>query len=71
MPYHLAVGEVQIIAHFHGQRAPAPTAEVHNAVLAATVRHVVDGEHSLAHRIPLRETRKGNEITNEGLGGLY
>lgn len=45
---HLAVGEVQVIAHFHRQRAPAAAAEVHDAVLAAAVRDVVDREHPLA-----------------------
>lgn len=53
-PSHLAVGEVEIVAHFHGQRAPAAAAEVHDAVLAAAVRDIVDGEHSFTHRIALR-----------------
>jgi len=44
---HLAVGEVEVITHFHRQRAPAAAAEVHDAVLAAAVRDVVDREHSL------------------------
>lgn len=34
---HLAVGEVEVVAHLHGQRSPAAAAEVHDAVLAAAV----------------------------------
>lgn len=34
---HLAVGEVEVVTHFHGQRSLAAAAEVHNAILAASM----------------------------------
>lgn len=58
---HLAVGEIEVVAHFHRKRSPAAAAEVHDAVLAASVRDIVDCEHSLACRVPLTETRKKRE----------
>lgn len=54
---HLSVGEVEVVTHFHRQRSPAAAAEVHDAVLAASMRHVVDCEHSLTRRVPLRKTK--------------
>lgn len=54
---HLTICEVEIVAHFHRQGPPAAAAEVHDAVLAAAMRDIVDCEHSLARRIPLKETR--------------
>lgn len=53
---HLAVGEVEVVTHLHGQRALAAAAEAHDAVLAASVRHVVNCEYSLTSRVCLRET---------------
>ena len=44
---HLAVGEVKVVTHFHGQGALAAATEVHDAVLAAAVRDIVDSENSL------------------------
>lgn len=34
---HLAVGEVEVVTHFHRERSPAAAAEIHNAVLAASM----------------------------------
>lgn len=51
---HLAVGEVEVVTHLHGQRALAAAAEAHDAVLAASVRHVVNCEYSLTSRVRLR-----------------
>lgn len=34
---HLAVGEVEVVTHFHRQRPAAAAAEVHDAVLTASV----------------------------------
>lgn len=53
---HLAVGEVKVVAHLHRQRALAAAAEAHDAVLAASVRHVVNCEYSLTGRVRLRKT---------------
>lgn len=54
---HLAVGKVEVVTHLHRQRSSAAAAEAHDAVLAASVRHVVDCEHSLASRVCLKETK--------------
>lgn len=35
--FYLSIGEVEVIAHFHGQRAPAAAAKIHDAVFAAAV----------------------------------
>lgn len=53
---HLAVGEVEVVTHLHRQRSLAAAAEAHDAVLAASVRHVVDCEDSLTSRVRLRKT---------------
>lgn len=53
---HLAVGEVEVVTHLHRQRALAAAAEAHDAVLAASVRHVVNCEYSLTSRVRLRKT---------------
>lgn len=45
---HLAVSEVQVVAHLHRQRAVPAAAEVHDAVLAASMRYVVHREDALA-----------------------
>lgn len=58
---HLAVGEVEVVTHFHRQRPAAAAAEVHDAVLTASVWHVVDCKHSLTRRVPLKETKKKRE----------
>lgn len=55
---HLAVGEVEVIAHLHRQRALAAAAEIHDAVLAASVRDIVDCKNSLTCRVSLRKTRQ-------------
>lgn len=55
---HLAVGEVKVVTHLHRQRSPAAAAEIHDAVLAASVWHVIDCEHSLTCRVSLKETKK-------------
>lgn len=52
---HLAVGEVEVVTHLHRQRTLAAAAEAHDAVLAASVRHVVDCEYSLTSRICLKK----------------
>lgn len=55
---HLAVSEVEVIAHLHRQRTLAATAEVHDAILAASVRDIIDRKNSLTCRVPLGKTRK-------------
>lgn len=64
---HLAVGEVEVVAHLHRQRSSAAAAEAHDAVLAAAVRHVVDREHSLASSVRLQKvnwitSKRGGEV---------
>lgn len=54
---HLAVGKVEVVTHLHRERSPAAAAEAHDAVLAPSVRHIVDSEHSLASRVCLKETK--------------
>ena len=51
---HLTVSEVEVITHLHRQRAPATAAEIHDAVLAASVRDIIDRKYSLTRRVPLR-----------------
>lgn len=53
---HLAVSEVEVITHLHRQRALAAAAEVHDAILAASMRDIVDRKNSLTCRVPLRKT---------------
>lgn len=54
---YLAVGEVEIVAHFHWQRATAAAAEVHDAVLTASVWHVVYCKNLLTCRVTLEGPR--------------
>lgn len=51
---HLAVGEVEVVAHLHRQSSSAAAAEAHDAVLAAAVRHIVDCKYSLTSRVRLK-----------------
>lgn len=55
---HLSVSEVQVITHLHGQRAVPAAGEVHDAVLAAAVRHVVHRKNALARRVGLRRIER-------------
>lgn len=57
---YLAVGKVEIVAHFHRQRATAAATEVHDAVLTATVWHVVHCKHLLTCRITLEGKQVGD-----------
>lgn len=61
---YLAVGEVEVVAHFHRQWAAAAAAEVHDAVLAASVWHVVYCKHLLTGRVTL-EGRKVEKMEGE------
>lgn len=54
---YLPISEVEVITHFHRQRPLAAAAEVHDAILAAAMRDIVDCEHSLTRRIPLKKKR--------------
>lgn len=73
---HLAVGEVKVVTHFHRQWPPAAAAEVHDAILAASVRDIIDCKHLLTCRVALSETRRtekvlskiSKSITTVGLG---
>jgi len=51
----------------HRQGAPAAAFEVHDAVLAAAVGHVVDREHALGRRVPLE--REGGREGGRGRKG--
>lgn len=46
-PAYLAVSKIKIIAHLHRQRAFSAAMEIHNAILAASVRNVIHCENPL------------------------
>lgn len=61
---HLTVGKVEVVAQLHRQRSLAAAAEAHDAVLAASVRHIVDCEHALASRVCLKEPKNKESENN-------
>lgn len=50
---YLAVSKIKVIAHLNRQRAFSAAMEIHNAVLAATVRHIIHCENPLTSWICL------------------